>query len=88
MECQKSSNAGSLVPKGIDFTPTIVRHKVKTPILGTMRIGIREQLGLLVLLATLIALAVVAVATVISNSSSYAQAPYHANSYTLVGHEL
>lgn len=33
-----------------------------------MRIGIREQLGLLVLLTTLIALAVVAVATVLSLS--------------------
>jgi hypothetical protein len=33
-----------------------------------MRIGIREQLGLLVLLTTLVALAVVAVATVIPGS--------------------
>ena len=33
-----------------------------------MRIGIREQLGLLVLFTTLIALAVVAVATVILSS--------------------
>ena len=33
-----------------------------------MRIGIREQLGLLVLLTTLIALAVVAVATVFLSS--------------------
>lgn len=36
-----------------------------------MRIGIREQLGLLVLLTTLIALAVVAVATVRPSSLRY-----------------
>lgn len=36
-----------------------------------MRIGIREQLGLLVLLTTLIALAVVAVATVCPFSPCY-----------------
>ena len=35
-----------------------------------MRIGIREQLGLLVLLTTLIALAVVAIATVNPDTSS------------------
>lgn len=39
-----------------------------------MRIGIREQLGLLVLLTTLIALAVVAVATVFRSFPYYSSA--------------
>ena len=38
-----------------------------------MRIGIREQLGLLVLLTTLVALAVVAVATVFRSSLAVLQ---------------
>jgi len=40
-----------------------------------MRIGIREQLGLLVLLTTLVALAVVAVATVIPNFLEWCDLP-------------
>ena len=41
-----------------------------------MRIGIREQLGLLVLLTTLIALAVVAVATVFRSSVLFLKSVY------------